>query len=52
MKEITIKLTIDEANMVLESLGQMPFDKIYTLVQKIQEQAAKQLNNGQSEEEA
>lgn len=52
MKEITLKLTIDEANLVLESLGNMPFAKVHVLIEKIQNQAEKQLKNGQSEEEA
>lgn len=43
MDEIEIKVTIDEANLILEGLGQLPFAKVYSLVGKIQEQAAMQL---------
>ena len=48
MQEITITVTLDEANLLLEALGEMPFKKVYPLVSKIQEQAATQLGqNGQ-----
>jgi len=44
MSEIELKVTIDEANLILEGLGQMPFARVYGLVAKLQEQAAQQLN--------
>lgn len=44
MKEISLDLTIDEANLILEALGQLPFIKVYTLIGKLQEQARRQLN--------
>ena len=43
MKEITLKITIDEANLILDSLGMQPFNKVYQLIGKIQSQAAAQL---------
>lgn len=43
MQEITIKLTLDEANLVLEGLGNLPFAKVYALVAKIQAQANAQI---------
>jgi hypothetical protein len=46
MSEIKIGVTIDEANMILEGLGHLPFAKVYALVAKIQEQASLQLNSG------
>ena len=45
MKELELKLTIEEANMVLESLGSLPFKRVYRLVAKIQEQARAQLRS-------
>lgn len=45
MKDLELKITVDEANLVLESLGQMPFNKVYTLIGKIQDQAAQQLRS-------
>ncbi len=48
MQELTLKITLEEANLILEALGDMPFKKVYPLVSKIQEQAAQQLQqNGQ-----
>lgn len=48
MQEITLKISLDEVNMILEALGEMPFKRVYPLVNKIQEQAAQQLQqNGQ-----
>lgn len=44
MKEISLDVTIDEANLILEALGQLPFVKVYTLIGKLQEQARRQLN--------
>ena len=44
MSEIELKVTFDEANLILEGLGQMPFARVYGLVSKLQEQAAQQLN--------
>ena len=44
MQEINLKLKVEDANLILEGLGMLPFAKVYTLVAKIQEQAADQLN--------
>ena len=43
MKEINLQLTIEEANLVLEALGNLPFARVYALIGKIQEQAGQQL---------
>lgn len=53
MKEINLTLTIEEANLILESLGNMPFKTVFSLINKIQTQAASQLQeNGQMNEAA
>ena len=44
MKEINLQITIEEANLILEALGNLPFVKVYALIGKIQEQAGQQLN--------
>ena len=44
MQEITLKLAIDDVNMILEGVGTLPFARVYALVGKIQEQAARQLD--------
>lgn len=48
MSEIELKVSIDEANLILEGLGQMPFARVYALVAKLQEQAAHQLKSDES----
>ena len=45
MQDIKINLTIDDVNLILEGLGNLPFAKVFTLVGKIQEQAAPQLES-------
>jgi len=44
MKELNLKLTINELNLVLEALGHRSYIKVYELIDKIQEQAKAQLN--------
>lgn len=44
MKEITLKLTLEDANLILEGLGEMPFNKVFKLIGTIQQQAANQLD--------
>ncbi len=50
MKEITLTVTIDEANLILEALGEQPYKKIYALVAKIQEQATRQLKEDEKQQ--
>ncbi len=52
MKELTLQISIDEANIILEALGNMPFAKVYELIGKIQDQAGRQLREGSSPEPA
>ena len=49
MKEINLKLTIDEANVVLNALGNLPFVHVQQLIGKIQIQAGQQLNGDAKE---
>jgi hypothetical protein len=44
MDAITIHISLEEANLILESLGNLPFVKVYALIGKIQEQAHQQLS--------
>ncbi len=44
MKTIKLEVTIDEANLILEGLGLLPFARVYGLVAKIQQQAQEQVN--------
>ena len=43
MKEITFTVTIDEANIIFKGLGRMPFQEVYQLIGKLNEQANRQL---------
>jgi len=43
MSTITIELSIDDTNLVLQALGQLPFVKVYELIGRIQAQAAPQV---------
>jgi hypothetical protein len=40
---ITLELTLEETNMVLSALAELPFRVSNQLIQKVQEQANKQL---------
>lgn len=51
MQEINLKVTVDEANLILEGLGHIPFAKVFALVGKIQQQAQEQLARNESESE-
>ena len=39
-----MKVTVDEANLILEGLGNLPFVRVYALIAKIQEQAGRQID--------
>jgi len=38
-KEVNLKLSIEEANLIIEALGNLPFIKVYKLIEKIHLQA-------------
>jgi len=56
MKELKLTLSLDEANLVLQALGQLPFVQVHELIGKIQMQSEPQLqndnNNGSPKKEA
>ena len=41
--EITLRLTLDDINLILEGIGSLPFARVFALVSRIQGQAAEQL---------
>lgn len=47
---LTLSLSIEEVNTILNALGGLPYVQVYALVQKIQEQAGAQM--GHQEEQA
>lgn len=48
MQSLNLKMSIEETNLILEALGQMPFVKVHQLIASIQQQASEQLQNNQS----
>lgn len=45
MKKISLTLTIDETNLILEALGALPFVRVFALIGQLQEQARQQLSD-------
>jgi hypothetical protein len=43
MKSIQFDLTLEETNLVLEALGQLPFARVYHLIGRLQDRARQQL---------
>ena len=40
---MTFEFTIEELNLIMASLGRMPYESVFQLVEKIRQQAAPQL---------
>ncbi|WP_437322470.1 hypothetical protein [Sorangium sp. So ce394] len=51
MREIHLSVTVDEANLILEGMGLLPFARVYALVAKLQQQAREQLAGKPAREE-
>ena len=49
MSELKIMLTLDETNLMLEALGELPFARVHQLIAKIQQQAHSQLQTTQEQ---
>ena len=43
--EITLRLTLDDINLILEGIGGLPFARVFGLVSRVQSQAAEQLKS-------
>ncbi|MFK3978814.1 hypothetical protein ACI2K4_00405 [Micromonospora sp. NPDC050397] len=43
MPQITLSLTLEQTNTILEALGQMPYARVYELVETIGRQASAQV---------
>ncbi len=43
MKQIRLELNVDETNLILEALGNLPFIKVHELISKIHQQASPQV---------
>jgi hypothetical protein len=42
-QNIRLELSIEETNLILEALGQLPFARVYQTIGRIQEQARSQM---------
>ena len=51
MKEINLKLSVDEINKVLSALGNMPYIQVFELINKISKQAETSLKNEGNKDE-
>lgn len=43
MEQISINVTVEEANLILNALGELPYSQVYQLINKVQAQASAQL---------
>lgn len=43
MEQISINLTLEEVNKILESLGRLPYTEVFQLIHKIKAQAEAQV---------
>lgn len=50
MKEIHLRLTVDEVNVIFEALGEQPFSKVFELIGKINDQANDQLDDSDKDQ--
>ncbi|MCG8341105.1 MAG: hypothetical protein MI674_07605 [Cytophagales bacterium] len=47
MSKINLTLHINEVNLIIKALSELPFREVYELMGKIHEQSNNQLKNGQ-----
>jgi len=52
MSNVNLNMSIEEANLVLEALGEMPFRRVFELVSMIQQQASEQLGEQPADNES
>lgn len=45
MQQLKLQLSLDDVNLILRGLGNLPFAEVYELVGKINSQANQQLND-------
>lgn len=44
MEEVNLKLSVNEVNTIIKSLGNLPYNQVYTLIMRIHSQASAQVN--------
>ena len=48
MKELNLKLSIEDTNTILAALGKMPYAQVYGIIAKINEQATPSLGTAKT----
>jgi len=48
MQTVQLTVSLEEANLILDALGQQPFRTVYELIGKIQQQANEQLADSET----
>ncbi|TRX58263.1 hypothetical protein FNH22_14490 [Fulvivirga sp. M361] len=46
MKKIQLSVTVEEGNLIFKGLSKLPFEEVYELIGKLNEQANHQLRDG------
>lgn len=46
MQPIQLQLTLDEVNVILNALGNLPYAQVYQLIHKINQQSVPQVEQG------
>jgi hypothetical protein len=49
---IKLELTVEEVNIILASLGKHPFESVFNVIKKIQDQAVPQLPKEEEKKES
>ncbi|NMM48467.1 hypothetical protein [Marinigracilibium pacificum] len=47
-KEIILKVSVEEGNLIFKGLGKLPFEEVFELIGKLNEQANNQLTENQN----
>jgi len=48
MHELQLSLTLDDTNLLLEALGNLPFARVHQLIGRLQRQASAQLHEAET----
>lgn len=48
MKDLTLRVSLDEANLIMKALSELPFKDVYELIGKLNDQANNQLKSGEN----
>ncbi|MTI19859.1 hypothetical protein E1176_02370 [Fulvivirga sp. RKSG066] len=51
MKKIKFEITVEEGNLIFKGLSKLPFEEVYELIGKLNEQANRQLGKENNQED-